>query len=170
MSDDSLLASEFDDVGASSDFEPAPKAVSNRGLRRYCRLADMVSSQKAKPAPKKAAAPKAKAAPKKPVQKTLKTTKPAAKRKKAVSDDENSDVEMRDMDNDSLHDDSLLDDTPPNAKRQKKEAAPKKPSGKPLQEIDNEGVGLDGSDDVPPPKPATNKSATDRYQEVRSCG
>lgn len=72
---------------------------------------------------------------------------------------------------DSADDDSLLSNTPPSAKRQKKAPAPKKSSGKPLQEIDNESYGMDGANDSDAkPKPKANAaksgSATEQYQKV----
>lgn len=76
--------------------------------------------------------------------------------------------------NDSLHDDSLLSNTPPSAKRQKKDPPAKKSSGKPLKEIDNESYEFDGAaDDAPQAKGAgSDKTATERYHEVRlqQCG
>ncbi|KAI9685554.1 MAG: DNA topoisomerase 2 [Bathelium mastoideum] len=132
------------DAAASSDFEPASKA-------------------KPKGAPKKAAAAtsRAKAAPKKAAPAKTKTTKAAAPKKRArpVSDNENSDNERAPA---SLHDDSLLSNTPPSAKKQKKAPAPKKTAAKPLQEVENESLGMDGTVE---PKPAST-SATDRYQKL----
>ncbi|KAL9078962.1 MAG: hypothetical protein Q9157_002146 [Trypethelium eluteriae] len=132
------------DAGASSDFEPAPKP-------------------KAKAAPKKAAAAttKAKSAPKKTTQTKLKPTKAPAPKKRARpdSDNENSDNERSAA---SLHDDSLLSNTPPSAKKQKKAAPAKKTAAKPLQEVENESMGMDGTTE---PKPAP-KNATDRYQKL----
>lgn len=86
------------------------------------------------------------------------------KRKPQSDDEENSDAHMG-----SANDDSLLSNTPPSAKRQKKPPALKKSSGKPLQSIDNESYGFDGTrDEEPPPKAKATKSgsATDQYQKV----
>lgn len=128
----------------------------------YCTL----QKAKAKPGPKKAAAPKtsapkAKAAPKKTTQTTLKPkAKPAAskKRTKPDSEDEESGAERG-----SLHDASLLSATPPSAKKQKKGPAPKKIASKPLRELENGATGLDGIAD---PKPKKGTGATDQYQKV----
>jgi DNA topoisomerase-2 len=114
-------------------------------------------------APKEPKAPKAKAGPKKMVQTTLKTTaKPVSKKRpKLESDDEDptSDIE-------SLHDGSILSNTPPTAKKQKKNPVAKKGSGMPLADIANESMNLDGSPD-PKPKPmAKKKDATDQYQKL----
>ena len=96
-------------------------------------------------------------------QTTLKSSKPAApkKRAKPQSDAENSDGP------DSLNDDSLLSNTPPSAKRQKKAPGPKKSSGKPLQPIRNESHGPDEMDVVekkPSQKAASGKG--EQYQKV----
>ncbi|KAK6189373.1 hypothetical protein LQW54_013325 [Pestalotiopsis sp. IQ-011] len=103
---------------------------------------------KAKPAVKKAAV---QAAPKKMVQTTLKTTKAAPKKRaKPASGDEgdgNSD----------------FDQTPPNAKKQKKAPAAKKAAGKPLEEIENDSMMLDGPADS---QPAKKKTATETYQKL----
>ncbi|KAK2757563.1 DNA topoisomerase 2 [Arachnomyces sp. PD_36] len=136
----------FDDESAGSDFAPvAPKA-------------------KAKPAakaPKKAAAPKA--APKKKIQTTLKpkaTAKTAASKKRAKpeSEDEGSGDEQ------GADDGSLLSSTPPNvAKKAKKSAAPRSNASKPLSNVENESVGMDGAED---PKPKAGSKSSDQYQRL----
>jgi DNA topoisomerase II len=133
--DDSLMDSVFEDGGDSSDFAPAPKAVCGYSYLLFCSCADACVQKSKVVAKKVVAAPKAKAAPKKLLQSTKAAKAAPKKRRKADSDDENSDVDVG-M-NDSLHDDSLLSNTPPSAKRQKKVPPAKKSSGKPLQEIDN---------------------------------
>ena len=119
--------------------------------------------QKPKAAPKKAttATSKPRAAPKKTTQTKPKATKAPAPKKRArvSSDNENSDNEHAAA---SLHDDSLLSNTPPSAKKQKKAPAPKKTAAKPLQEVENESMGMDGTTE---PKPAPT-NATDRYQKL----
>ncbi|KAK5175786.1 DNA topoisomerase 2 [Saxophila tyrrhenica] len=148
--DDSMDVSAFE-VDASSDFEPAPKAK---------------AKAPAKAPAKKAAAPKAKAAAK---QTTLKVTKSAPKPKKRAkpeSDEENSDVDM-----DSMNDNSLLsnDNTPPQAKKAKKAPAarPAKSSAKPLVEMENESFNFDGAADKPPSaKKGKKGGATDQYQKL----
>lgn len=82
------------------------------------------------------------------------------KRSKPDSDDEQPSLE--DISN---HDGSILSMTPPSAKKQKRAPAPKKASGKPLQENENEAFNLDGAVD-PKSKKASTKS-TDQYQKVR---
>ena len=139
-----MLSSDFNDAGDSSDnFSPEPKPAS-----------------KAKVISKKSSAPstKAKAAPKKSTQSTLKVTKNNAPKKRTApaSDEENSD-------DDSAGDDSLLSNTPPSAKRQKKGPAPKRTGSKPLREIDNESLALDGADHLP----AASKGKKEQYQKVR---
>ncbi|KUJ17005.1 putative DNA topoisomerase 2 [Mollisia scopiformis] len=116
---------------------------------------------KAKPGPKKGAAPKApkattKAAPKKMVQTTLKAA--SKKRPKPESDDEDQPSDV-----DSMQDASLLSNTPPSAKKQKKAPAAKKSGGKPLQDIANESMNLD---DAPASKPMKKKDATEQYQKL----
>jgi DNA topoisomerase-2 len=119
MSDSIMDDSDFGE-GASSDFAPPAKAA---------------KVTKPKAAPKKAAAP---AKPKgRPAGAAAKPKAKAAPKKKVVND-ENSDI---DMDEDALDDDeSLLADTPP---KQKKAPAPKKTSGKPLADIENESFGME---------------------------
>ncbi|KAL7628945.1 DNA topoisomerase 2 [Parahypoxylon ruwenzoriense] len=132
--DSDIEDSVFDDFENDSDgYKPEPKA-------------------KAKAAPKKAASkPAAKAAPKKMVQTTLKATKAAPKKRpKPESDDDDGD------DNDV----SGFSSTPPSAKKQKKAAGPKKSSGAPLGEIENDSMVLDE------PKPAKKKTATEMYQKL----
>ena len=91
----------------------------------------------------------------------MKPTKAPAAKKRARpdSDNENSDEER---DSASLHDDSLLSNTPPSVKKQKKAPAAKKTGAKPLQEVENESMGLDGTTE--PAKAPTN--ATDRFQKL----
>lgn len=115
---DSMDESVFDS-GASSDFAPPAKPA---------------KVVKPKPAAKKATGP---AKPRgRPAGTTSKPKVKAAPKKKAH--DENSDV---DMDEDPVDDDeSLLKDTPP---KQKKAPGPKKSSGKPLADIENESFGMD---------------------------
>lgn len=87
-------------------------------------------------------------------QTTLKT-KPAKKRAKPVSDD--------DDDNDVSFDGDMAD-TPPNAKKQKKEPMVKKGGGKPLAEIANDSsMQLDGPAES---KPSNTKTATETYQKL----
>ncbi|KAF2690204.1 type II DNA topoisomerase [Lentithecium fluviatile CBS 122367] len=145
--DDSLMDS-FDE-GASSDFAPPAKPA---------------KAAKAKAAPKKPAGaaksrgrpPKDPSAPPKP------RAKAAPKKKKVISDDENSDI---DMDEDPLDgdDESLLVDTPP---KQKKVAALKKTGGKPLADIANESFDMDGIEDAPTVKgkKAAGGPASSKYQ------
>lgn len=65
---------------------------------------------------------------------------------------------------DPFDEDSILSNTPPNAKKQKKAPATKKQSGKPLQDIANESMNMDGPAD---PKPSgKDQSATDKYQKL----
>jgi DNA topoisomerase-2 len=142
------------DEGASSDFAPPAKAA---------------KPTKAKAAPKKPAGPakprgrppKDPSAPPKP------RAKAAPKKKKVVSDDENSDMDL-DVDDDPLDDESLLADTPP---KQKKAPAPKKSSGKPLADIANESFDVDGVEDGPlaKAKAAAGGTASSKYQMVWTC-
>ena len=125
-----------------------------------------------KPKPKAKAAPKAapkaavkkaaaaKAGPKK-TQTTLKSKAlPVASRKRAKPDTEDEDSGP---DNVSLHDDSLLSVTPPSAKKQKKATVSKKTGGRPLRELENEAMALDGSSD---PQAKKGSGATEQYQKV----
>lgn len=126
-----------DDVENDSDaFSPEPKP----------------KAKAAKPTVKKAAV---KAAPKKMVQTTLKTTKAAPKKRaKPTSDDEGGDDDNN----------SDFSQTPPNAKKQKKAPAAKKSAGKPLEEIENDSMMLDGAAETP--QPAKKKTATETYQKL----
>ncbi|TVY56465.1 DNA topoisomerase 2, partial [Lachnellula cervina] len=148
--DDSIMEdSVMDDYGDSDGFSPvaAPKP-------------------KAKAAPKKAAAPKvpkaSKVAPKKTVQTTLKMAKTAPKKRPKPDSDNDEDGSPSAAD--PFDEDSILSNTPPNAKKQKKAPATKKQSGKPLQDIANESMNMDGPAD---PKPSgKDQSATDKYQKL----
>jgi DNA topoisomerase II len=92
-------------------------------------------------------------------QTTLKA-KPTASKKRAKTE---TDVEDE-LESDSLTGDaSHLSHTPPSAKKQRKAPTKKKGSGKPLESIENDGMGLDGSGDG---KPTKKSSATDKYQKV----
>jgi DNA topoisomerase-2 len=138
--DDSIMDDSVFSEGASDDFAPPAKPA---------------KVTKTKAAPKKAAtAPKPRG---RPAGATAKPKAKAAPKKKAMSDEENSDV---DMDGNPLDDDeSLLQDTPP---KQKKAPAPKKTSGKPLADIDNESFGMEAA--------ALKKAggdASSKYQMVR---
>lgn len=86
------------------------------------------------------------------IQTTLTGAKAASKKRpKPESDDD-----------DSIMDDgaSILSHTPPSSKKQKKAPA-KKSSGKPLAEIENDSMQIDG-----PPGPKRNKTATETYQKL----
>jgi DNA topoisomerase-2 len=141
--DDSM--DDFSD-GASSDFAP-PTKTAKAAAKPAPKKAAAPAKPRGRPAGTTAAKPKAKAAPK--------------KKAKAISDDENSDV---DMGGDAIEDDeSLLADTP----KPKKAPAPKKASGKPLADIENESFGMDGSDDVPAAKGKKGAGgASSKYQMV----
>ena len=102
----------------------------------------------------------AKVAPKKMSQTTLKSKKPVVSRKRPKPDFEEEDSISERL---SLHDESLLSATPPSAKKQKKAPAPKKLSAKPLQEVENEAMGFDGTQD---PKPKKGSKSTETYQKV----
>ncbi|KAL8842895.1 MAG: hypothetical protein Q9170_000299 [Blastenia crenularia] len=130
--------SEFD---VSDDFIPEAKVIT-----------------KPKSAPKKAAAALKTASLKMPQQMSLKP-KPTASRKrpKPETEDEESDPEP------SLHDDTILSNTPPSAKKLKKAPVPKKKSTKPLQESQNEAMGLDGTDEA---KPKKGSKSTETYQKL----
>ncbi|SMQ45370.1 unnamed protein product [Zymoseptoria tritici ST99CH_3D7] len=134
-----------DSMDASSDFEPEVKPKAKA------------------PAAKKPAAPKPKATKQTTLTKTTKAAPKAApkpkKRAKPDSDEENSDVDM-----DSLNDDSLLSNTPPSSKKQKKAPAAKKTGGKPLEENANESFGMDVSKS--PKAPAKKGGASDQYQRL----
>lgn len=86
-------------------------------------------------------------------QTTLKAKPAPKKRAKPQTDDEDDDAFDGDM-----------ADTPPNAKKQKKEPAAKKGGGKPLGEIENDSfMQLDGPAE---PKPSKKKTATETYQKL----
>ena len=115
---------------------------------------------KGKTTAKKVTAPKTtKTGPKKMVQTTLKTAKTSTKkRRKPDSDDEDSPSDI-----DSINEASLLSNTPPSAKKQKKGPVGKKQSGKPLAEVANESMNMDGPADSNSKK---KKTATDQYQKL----
>jgi DNA topoisomerase II len=91
-----------------------------------------------------------------------KPAKPATKKRpKPESDEENSD-----LDRDSLHDASLLSNTPPSAKKLKKNPGPKKSSGKPLQSIENESFAAMDEDEPKPKSKAAPTNASQKYQKI----
>jgi DNA topoisomerase-2 len=94
------------------------------------------------------------------VQTTLKTKTAPKKRSKPDSDDESSLG-----DGDSRQDGSDLSNTPPSAKKQKKEPkepAPKKQAGKPLRAVENESIAVD----KPSGSKAKAQTATELYQKL----
>ncbi|KAJ4270323.1 DNA topoisomerase 2 [Fusarium torreyae] len=103
---------------------------------------------KAKPkaAPKKAAA---RPAVKKMVQTTLKTKAAPKKRPTPESDD------------DDMSDATGFSNTPPKAKKQKKEPSASKSSGTPLAEVENDSMAIDS-----PEKPSKPKTATEMYTKL----
>lgn len=137
-----------------------------RAISRFEAHAPDLQKGKAKPGPKKTTAPKApkapKAAPKKMVQTTLKTSKAASKKRPKPDSDEEDD-EATPSAVDPFDDDTMMSNTPPSAKKQKKAPGAKKPAGKPLQDIANESMTMDGPAEG---KSAKDKSATDRYQKL----
>ncbi|MCJ1386739.1 DNA topoisomerase 2 [Xylographa soralifera] len=145
--DDSIVESVFDDDGSSDNFSPV-----------------VAVKAKAKAAPKavaKKALTAAKAVPKKVAQTTSKAVKPkaAASKKRAKPDTEDEDLASEVG---SLHDDTLLSATPSSAKKQKKDLAPKKKAGKPLQTLENEAISFDG---VAEPKSKKGGNA-EQYQKL----
>ena len=86
---------------------------------------------------------------------------PPKKRAKPESDEENSDV-----DTDSIGDASLLSNTPPSSKKQKKAPAPRPAAGKPLAELENESVGLDGMPEAKSKPKPTKGSSSEQYQRL----
>ncbi|KAJ9610748.1 DNA topoisomerase 2 [Cladophialophora chaetospira] len=138
--DDSM----FDMDEGSSDFEPVAKAKP----KTVRKTAD------SKPAAKKAAAPKAKPAPK------PKSTVPK-KRPKKDSEDEGSGSDA----DGAFDDESLLADTPPKAKKAKPNPNPVKGSHKkPLGDLVNEAIGIDGANDSPQVK--KKKRVSEQYQKL----
>jgi len=92
------------------------------------------------------------------VQTTLKTTKPATKKRpKPQSDDEDEDPP-------SDLDASGLSNTPPSLKKQRKEQPAEKGGlSNPLQDIANESMNMDGPSET---KPSKKKTATEMYQRL----
>ncbi|KAK1778558.1 DNA topoisomerase [Copromyces sp. CBS 386.78] len=109
-----------------------------------------------KPAAKKTAAPKAPAA-KKLAQTTLTGAKAAGKKRPKPDSEDEDDFLGSDKD------DGILDNTPPNAKKQKK-APVKKAAGKPLAEIENDSMQIDSV--APSKKTGAAKTATEMYQKL----
>lgn len=99
------------------------------------------------------------------VQTTIKATKPSAKTTSKKRPSPDSDDEDRPSGFESMHDDaSFLSNTPPSSKKQKKAPAAKKGGGKPLQDIANESMNLDGPSDLKPK--GKKKDTTDKYQKL----
>jgi len=157
----------FDISDGDSDVfapEPSVRTAIARSQNNNCTtLTDSLNQKgKGKAAPKKPAAPKvpkAKAPAKKMTQTTLKAGKPTTKKRpKPETDDEEEPSEPG-----SQNDASVLSHTPPSAKKQKKGPASKKLGApKPLRDIENESMQLDG----PPDKPLKKKTATEQYQKL----
>lgn len=97
-------------------------------------------------------APKPKAAPTKP--------KAAATKKRPKPDTED---EASNDDGDAFEDESLLAATPPEAKKAKKNPAPKKTAGKPLADIQNEAAGPNVAEEQ---KPKKGKRMSEQYQKL----
>jgi DNA topoisomerase-2 len=139
--DDSMMDDSVFSDGGSENFEPPAKPAKVTKAKAPPKKAAALAKPRGRPAGA-TAKPKAKAPPKK---------------KKVVSDEENSDIDMAE---DPLEDDeSLLQDTPP---KQKKAPAPKKTSGKPLADIDNESF------DAAAVKKASS-GASSKYQMVSAA-
>lgn len=71
-----------------------------------------------------------------------------------------------DLDHDSLHDASLLSNTPPSSKKLKKNPAPKKSGGKPLQSIENESFAAMDEEAPKPKGKAAPTNASQKYQKI----
>jgi DNA topoisomerase-2 len=151
MDEDSAMDSVFEE-GESSDFAPVKPVKATKAKAAAPKKATGPAKPRGRPPKDPSAPPKPRAKP-----------KAAPKKKKDISEDENSDVDMAD---DPFDDESLLADTPP---KQKKAPGPKKSSGKPLADIANESFGFDGADE-PAAKPAKGAAggASSKYQMVRS--
>ncbi|KAK0627519.1 DNA topoisomerase [Immersiella caudata] len=132
---DSDVESVFDMQDESDGYSPEPKPKGKAAAK----------------APAKATAKKMVAA--KPAKKLVQTTLKVSKKRPIPESDDEAD---------SLADDgaSILSHTPPSAKKQKKAPA-KKSSGKPLAEIENDSMALDG-----PSQPKKTKTATETYQKL----
>ncbi len=96
------------------------------------------------------------------VQTTLKPTKAQSSKKRPKSEDSEDEDPMSDIV--SIEDGSMLSNTPPSAKKQKKAPAAKKSGSKPLEDIENESINMDGPSE---PKPAAKKKdASQQYQKL----
>jgi len=93
--------------------------------------------------------------------KTQTKIKPTAPKKRKVD----SDAENSDSEDFSIPEQSVLSNTPPSNKKLKKDTQPKKSSGKPLQEIDNESF---TTGDMVPTKTSGKASNgnSDKYQKL----
>lgn len=106
----------------------------------------------AKPGPKKTTAPKAKTGAK------PKATVPKKRPQKDI-EDEGSDLES----NNAFNDEPLLEDTPPQSKKVKTNPV-KAVHKKPLGDVVNEAIGVDGVADSP--KPQKKKRVSELYQKL----
>ncbi|EXJ86810.1 DNA topoisomerase II [Capronia epimyces CBS 606.96] len=131
----------FDMDDGSSDF--APSTAKTKPVKK---------AAAPKAAAKKTNAPKAKPGPK------PKTTVPK-KRAKKDSEDEGSDEESAPV----FNDESLLEDTPPQAKKAKPNPL-KGGQKKPLADVVNEAIGIDGATDSP--QPQKKKRVSEQYQKL----
>jgi len=146
---DSQLESDYGE-SASPDFAPVKPAKTKPKAAAPKKTA-AAGKSRGRPPKDPSAPPKPKAKP-----------KAAPKKRKADSDDENSDIHMKDALDDD--DESHLIDTPPKAK---KGPALKKSSGKPLANISNESFDMmDGIEDGVPETSKTSGGSSSKYQMV----
>jgi DNA topoisomerase-2 len=95
------------------------------------------------------------------LQTTLKSKPMTKKRPKPDSDDDDQDPPS---DADSFGDGSGLSNTPPSSKKQKKAPGKKTGVSKPLRDIENESMNMDGPSEKK--APSKKKTATDQYQKL----
>ncbi|KAG9247816.1 DNA topoisomerase [Calycina marina] len=151
MEDSAMNDSVFGNSDADSDvFVPPTKARAKPAPKndRTTKAATMKATKE----------PKVKMPPKKLTQSTLKMAKTTAKKRpKPESDDQDEPSEI-----DEFSDGSMLSHTPPSAKKQRKASVKKATASKPLRDIENESMHMDG----PADKPSKKKTATDQYQKL----
>ena len=158
---DTMDNSIFDEPGGGLDFEAISVSVRAQAtLSLYLDPDQPVQKPKAKAA-KKAAAPKP--ASKRTTQSTLKSnskTKTTTSKKRPLRDTEDELSSDRSM---AFDDESLLSSTPPNAKKPKPNPTSIKPKKKPLGDVVNEAITLDGTQDG---KPKKGKGVLEQYQKL----
>ncbi|KAI9645606.1 DNA topoisomerase 2 [Ciborinia camelliae] len=141
----------------SDNFAPTVKAKTKTTVKKSAAPKAKEPKVKATKEPKAPKALKATKATAPKTTKSIQTTLNMAPKKRSRP---GSDDEDEQSDNDSSNTASQLSNTPPNAKKQKKAPASKRPSAEALHDVENESI-LEVE-----PKPKKTKTSTEQYQKL----